>query len=118
MKSGSGDLTAALIDEDEVVGASIVAREPLVLAGHPWATAVFRQLDERVQLDWYIEDGQAADSDDIICRLVGPARGLLTGERTALNFLQTLSATATTTAAFVAAVVHCIEAHRCPCSPA
>ena len=100
---GSGDLTAGLVDETEIVGASIIAREPLVLAGHPWATEVFRQLDERIQVDWYIEDGQDAEADDIICKLVGPARGLLTGERTALNFLQTLSATATATAAFVAA---------------
>jgi nicotinate-nucleotide pyrophosphorylase (carboxylating) len=100
---GSGDLTAGLVDETEIVGASIIAREPLVLAGHPWATETFRQLDERVQVDWYIEDGQDAEPDDIICKLVGPARALLTGERTALNFLQTLSATATTTAAFVAA---------------
>jgi nicotinate-nucleotide pyrophosphorylase (carboxylating) len=101
---GSGDLTAALVDEDAVVGASILARESLVLAGHPWADEVFRQLDERVQADWYIEDGQDAEAGDIVCKLVGPARALLTGERTALNFLQTLSATATATAAFVAAV--------------
>lgn len=100
---GSGDLTAGLIDEAEIVGASILARESLVLAGHPWADAVFRQLDDRIQVDWYIEDGQDAEADDIVCKLVGPARGLLTGERTALNFLQTLSATATVTAAFVAA---------------
>ena len=101
---GSGDLTAALIDEDEVVGATIVARESLVLAGHPWANEVFCQLDERILADWYIEDGQRAEADDVICKLVGPARPLLTGERTALNFLQTLSATATTTAEYVAAV--------------
>lgn len=101
---GDGDLTAALIDEDELVGASITARESLVLAGGPWAKEVFRQLDERVQVDWYIEDGQEAEANDVVCKLVGPARALLTGERTALNFLQTLSATATATAAFVAAV--------------
>jgi nicotinate-nucleotide pyrophosphorylase (carboxylating) len=101
---GSGDLTAALIDEDEVVGASIIARESLVLAGHPWAAEVFRQLDESIQVDWYIEDGQRAEAGDVICKLVGPARALLTGERTALNFLQTLSATATVTAEYVAAV--------------
>jgi len=101
---GDGDLTAALIDEDEVVGATIVARESLVLAGHPWAAEVFRQLDERIQADWYIEDGQRAEADDVVCKLVGPARALLTGERTALNFLQTLSATATVTADYVAAV--------------
>ena len=95
---GSGDLTAGLIGEDEILGASIIARESLVLAGHPWANEVYRQLDERVQVDWYVEDSQGAEADDIICKLVGPARALLTGERTALNFLQTLSATATTTA--------------------
>jgi nicotinate-nucleotide pyrophosphorylase (carboxylating) len=101
---GGGDLTAALIDEDEVVGATIIAREPLVLAGHPWATEVFRQLDERILVDWYVEDGQRAETDDVICKLVGPARPLLSGERTALNFLQTLSGTATLTAEYVAAV--------------
>jgi nicotinate-nucleotide pyrophosphorylase (carboxylating) len=101
---GSGDLTAALIDEDAVVGATIIARESLVLAGHPWANEVFHQLDERIQVDWYIEDAQRAAADDVICKLVGPARPLLTGERTALNFLQTLSGTATLTAAYVAAV--------------
>ena len=101
---GGGDLTASLIDEDAVVGARIIAREPLVLAGHPWATEVFRQLDDSIQVDWYIEDGQGADPDDVICKLVGPARPILSGERTALNFLQTLSATATTTSAYVAAI--------------
>jgi nicotinate-nucleotide pyrophosphorylase (carboxylating) len=101
---GDGDLTAALIDADALVGATIIAREPLVLAGHPWAAEVFHQLDESIQVDWYIEDGQRADTDDVICKLVGPARALLTGERTALNFLQTLSGTATVTADYVAAV--------------
>jgi len=98
---GDGDLTAALIDADAVVGATIFTREPIVIAGQPWVDEVFAQLDERVIIDWYIGDGQSADTDDVICKLVGPARTLLTGERTALNFLQTLSATATVTAAFV-----------------
>lgn len=101
---GSGDLTAGLLDGDEVVGATIVAREPLVLAGQLWADEVFRQLDDSVQVDWYTSDGQTADIDDVICKLVGPVQALLTGERTALNFLQTLSSTATTTATYVAAV--------------
>jgi len=98
---GDGDLTAALIDADAVVGATIFTREPITLAGQPWVDEVFAQLDERVIIDWYIGDGQSADADDVICKLVGPARALLTGERTALNFLQTLSAVATVTAAFV-----------------
>ena len=101
---GEGDLTAALIDADAIVGAKIIAREPFVLAGHPWADEVFRQLDERIQVDWYVEDGERAEADDIICKLVGPAQPLLSGERTALNFLQTLSATATVTARYVAEI--------------
>jgi nicotinate-nucleotide pyrophosphorylase (carboxylating) len=101
---GAGDLTASLIDTNTVVGAQIVAREPLMVCGEPWVNEVFRQLDEAVVLDWYIGDGGKADAGDVICKLVGPARALLSGERAALNFLQTLSATATTTAAFVAAV--------------
>jgi nicotinate-nucleotide pyrophosphorylase (carboxylating) len=76
---GSGDLTAALIDAEEMVGATILARESLVLC-------------------------QTAEADDVICKLVGPARGLLTGERTALNFLQTLSSTATEASKYVAAI--------------
>jgi nicotinate-nucleotide pyrophosphorylase (carboxylating) len=101
---GNGDLTAALIDADAVVGATIFTREPIILAGQPWVDEVFAQLDDRVVVDWYIGDGQSADTDDVICKLVGPARALLTGERTALNFLQTLSASATVTAAFVQAI--------------
>ena len=101
---GDGDLTAALVDADAVVGATIIARQSLVLAGQPWVDEVFAQLDSNVLIDWYISDGQTAEADDVICKLVGPARALLTGERTALNFLQTLSSTATRTAAYVAAV--------------
>ncbi len=101
---GDGDLTAALIDEETVLGATIVARQSLVLAGHPWVDEVFAQLDDSVVIDWYVSDGETAESGDVICKLVGPARALLTGERTALNFLQTLSSTATRTAAYVAAV--------------
>ncbi len=101
---GDGDLTAALVDADDVVGATIIARQAFVLAGQAWVDEVFRQLDENVLIDWYVSDGQTAENDDVICKLVGSARALLTGERTALNFLQTLSATATTTAKFVEAI--------------
>ncbi len=101
---GAGDLTASLIDTNAVVGATIIARESLVLCGEEWVNEVFRQLDENIIIDWYIGDGGRAEADDVICKLVGPARALLTGERTALNFLQTLSSTATTTAAYVSAV--------------
>jgi nicotinate-nucleotide pyrophosphorylase (carboxylating) len=101
---GAGDLTASLIDEDAVVGAQIIARESVVLCGEAWVDEVFRQLDENIIIDWYIGDGSRAEANDVICKLVGPARALLTGERTALNFLQTLSSTATTTADYVAAI--------------
>ena len=100
---GGGDLTSALVDDDAVIGATIIARESIIVAGQPWVDEVFAQLDERIVIDWYIGDGGRAEPDDVVCKLVGPARALLTGERTALNFLQTLSATATTTARFVAA---------------
>ncbi len=101
---GAGDLTAALVDSDAVVGATIIARQSLILAGHAWVDEVFQQLDESVQIDWYVNDGQPAHTNDVICKLVGPARALLTGERTALNFLQTLSATATMTSSYVTAI--------------
>ena len=101
---GSGDLTASLIDAGEVVGATIVARESLVLCGQHWVDEVFAQLDDAVVLDWYVGDSQTAEANDVICKLVGPARSLLSGERTALNFLQTLSSTATITSKYVKAV--------------
>lgn len=99
-----GDVTAALVDADAITGATISAKESLVLAGEPFANEVFRQIDESVVIDWYIGDTERAETGDVICKLVGPSRAILTGERTALNYLQTLSATATTTAAFVDAV--------------
>jgi nicotinate-nucleotide pyrophosphorylase (carboxylating) len=101
---GAGDITATLIAADAVVGAQIIARESLVLCGEVWVDEVFRQLDENIVIDWYIGDGGRAEADDIICKLVGPARAILTGERTALNFLQTLSATATITGRYVKAI--------------
>lgn len=101
---GSGDLSAALIDTDAVIGATIIARESLVLAGQAWADEVFAQIDNNIVLDWYVGDGQRAEADDVICKLVGPARSLLSGERSALNFLQTLSSTATQTAQYVNAI--------------
>ncbi len=101
---GAGDLTAGLIDDDAVVGAQILAREPLVVCGAAWVDEVFRQIDETIIVDWYIGDGQRAEPDDVICKIVGAARAILSGERAALNFLQTLSGTATTTAVYVEAI--------------
>lgn len=92
---GSGDLTASLIPVDAVSSAWVMTREPAVIAGQPWFDETFRQLDARVKIEWRVADGDQVVANQRLCNLRGPARALLTGERTALNFLQTLSATAT-----------------------
>ncbi|MBL8260367.1 MAG: carboxylating nicotinate-nucleotide diphosphorylase [Candidatus Competibacteraceae bacterium] len=92
---GGGDLTAALIPETAAAEATVISREKAVLCGTPWFDAVFRQLDSRVAVDWRAADGDRVEPDQVLCALRGPARSLLTGERTALNFLQALSGTAT-----------------------
>jgi nicotinate-nucleotide pyrophosphorylase (carboxylating) len=101
---GAGDLTAGLVPAAATARARIVTREAAILAGRPYAEAVFRRVDPRIACRWRLEDGDRMAAGAVICELEGPARGLLTGERTALNFLQTLSATATETARYVAAV--------------
>lgn len=101
---GAGDLTALLVPAGSLARAQIITREPAVLAGRPYTESVFRQVDPRVRLHWAAADGESLASGAPLCALEGPARALLTGERTALNFLQTLSGTATVTAAYVAAV--------------
>jgi len=92
---GRGDLSAALVPASTHADATIITREAAVLCGIPWVAEIFRQLDPSVQLHWPVNEGQAVEADAIVCQLSGPARSLLTGERAALNFLQTLSATAT-----------------------
>ena len=74
----------------------MITREPAVVCGGPWFDEVFRQIDPRVGIEWQADEGDLVDAGALLCRLAGPARSLLTGERTALNFLQTLSGTATT----------------------
>jgi nicotinate-nucleotide pyrophosphorylase (carboxylating) len=102
---GSGDLTAQLIPADRVAHASVITREDAVLCGTAWFDEVFRQIDARVRVTWSARDGDRVRADQELCTLDGPARSLLTGERTALNFLQSLSATATVTRRYVDAVV-------------
>ncbi len=92
---GGGDLTAALIPEDAQAEATVVSREDAVLCGTAWFDAVFRQLDPRIRIEWRAADGDRVEPDQLLCTLQGPARALLTGERTALNFLQALSGVAT-----------------------
>jgi nicotinate-nucleotide pyrophosphorylase (carboxylating) len=101
---GSGDLTAGLIGERSVAEASVVVRDEAVLCGRPWFDQVFEQLDPRIEIRWLYADGDALSPQATVCRMTGPARAILTGERTALNFLQLLSGTATATRAFVAAI--------------
>jgi nicotinate-nucleotide pyrophosphorylase (carboxylating) len=101
---GSGDLTAALVPETQQARATVITREAAVLCGRDWVDAVFAALDPAVVIDWHCRDGDAAAAGQKLCELRGPARSILTGERTALNFLQTLSAVATVTRRYVAAV--------------
>lgn len=92
---GSGDLTASIIPEAKQASALVVTREAMVLCGQEWFEAVFRQLDPAIVIEWQIQEGDDVAAGSLLCQLHGPARALLTGERTALNLLQTLSATAT-----------------------
>ena len=101
---GSGDITAALIDPGAHARARIICREDSVLAGSPWADECFRQLDPGVRMHWHCADGDRVAADAVLCELEGNARALVAGERNALNFLQTLSGTATVTRTYVDAV--------------
>jgi nicotinate-nucleotide pyrophosphorylase (carboxylating) len=101
---GSGDVTASLVPAAQRVRGSVVSREPAVLCGRAWVDETFRQLDSKVQLSWHAADGDRVASQQVIFSIAGPARPVLTGERTALNFLQLLSATATAARRFVDAV--------------
>jgi nicotinate-nucleotide pyrophosphorylase (carboxylating) len=101
---GAGDVTAALVPSQQQVRAHVVAREPAVLCGTQWVTETFHQLDAAIRLDWQAADGERIAADQVLLNVAGPARPILTGERTALNFLQTLSATATAASRYVEAV--------------
>jgi nicotinate-nucleotide pyrophosphorylase (carboxylating) len=101
---GSGDLTAQLVPAGRRGRANVLTRENAVLAGRPYVDEVFRQVDPDVTVDWQAGDGDSLVANQLIYRLSGPARSLLTGERTALNLLQTLSGVATATRRYVDAV--------------
>ena len=100
----TGDINAQLIPDTQCDTATIICREPMVVAGKAWVDEVFRQLDPNMQLDWAVKDGDAVAANQILVTLIGNTRALLTGERTALNFLQTLSSTATVVANHVAVI--------------
>ncbi|MCX4190944.1 carboxylating nicotinate-nucleotide diphosphorylase [Methylophaga sp. OBS1] len=101
---GQQDLTANLIPAESIAEAQLITRQDAVLCGRDWFNAVFSRLDDRIQIEWLAADGDALAADAIICRIKGPARAVLTGERTAMNFLQTLSATATSARQYADAV--------------
>lgn len=94
---GSGDITASLVAAEHMADAKVICREPAVLCGAPWFNEVFRAIDDSVEIDWRFSEGDAMAEGATACLLHGTARSLLSGERTALNFLQTLSGTATET---------------------
>jgi len=101
---GSGDVTAKLIPEDDFSLATVISREPAIICGIDWFEEVFAQLDSQIFIEWDVNDGDAIEAGQQICSLSGSTRALLSGERSALNFLQTLSSTATKAAEFVAAI--------------
>ena len=101
---GSGDLTAQLISATVDASATVITREAGVLCGTAWFDEVFRQVDARITVHWQAADAQSLKADQVLCTLRGPARALLTGERSALNFLQLLSGTASQTRRYVDAV--------------
>ena len=101
---GGGDLTADLIDPARRARARVLARESAVLCGAPWAEAALRALDPGVRITWHVQEGQRCAADQVVLEIDGNARALLSAERTALNFLQLLSAVATKTRAYVDAV--------------
>lgn len=101
---GSGDITAQLIPNDNQSTAEVICRESAIFCGTAWFEEVFRQLDKTISIDWHVNDGDKIQPDQLLCTLKGNSRALLTGERTALNFLQTLSGTATHTRQYVDAI--------------
>lgn len=103
---GSGDITALLIPDGQQAKATIITREDCVFCGKDWVIEVFAQLDREVKIEWNIDDGEFAPANSILFSLSGNARSLLTGERAALNFVQTLSGTATTSRFYANLVAH------------
>ena len=98
---GDGDISALLIDENKLLTTRLLVREDAILCGTAWFDQAFKQCDERIQLDWQSHDGDRVSAGSVLCQISGSARAILSAERTALNFLQTLSGTATTTRYYV-----------------
>tara|TARA_R110002111_G_scaffold39844_4_gene74917 strand:- start:108 stop:953 length:846 start_codon:yes stop_codon:yes gene_type:complete len=103
---GDGDITAQLIPAQKQAAGRVITREQATIAGREWVNEVFRQVDSSVSLEWLVEDGQTVSPDQVLFRMEGTARSLLTAERAALNWLQTLSGVATNCAGYAARVAH------------
>jgi len=101
---GSGDITAAIIPETTHAYAEVLTREDIIISGQAWFDAVFKHLDTNVTINWLVSEGEAVKKNTVLCKVSGSARALLTGERTALNLLQLLSATATVARKYADAV--------------
>ncbi|MDY7572876.1 carboxylating nicotinate-nucleotide diphosphorylase [Actimicrobium sp. CCI2.3] len=98
---GSGDVTGLLVPDEAIVQARVIVREVAVLCGAPWFEAVMTQLDARIRIDWHYNEGELMRADSVVCQIEAPARALLTGERSALNFLQMMSGVASQTRRYV-----------------
>lgn len=104
---GTGDVTAQLIPSDELSKGTIISREKAIICGTRFIDEVFKQVDASIQIEWLVADGDLVSAEQTLCTLSGNSRSLLTGERAALNFLQTLSGTATITHRYVMAIGDC-----------
>ena len=102
---GDGDLTASLIPANQQANATIISREDAVICGIDWVDACFKSIDKNTQIKWHINEGDTVIANQLLCEISGNARALLTAERCALNFLQTLSAVATQTRQYVDAII-------------
>ncbi len=98
---GNGDVTAALFTKNEIANAKVISREEAVLCGKKWFELAFHLLEPDIKIEWMCNEGDVMQANDLVCKLKGNAQAILTGERTALNFLQTLSGTATKTKIYV-----------------
>ena len=103
---GDGDITVLLIPPQQRLELQLISREQAIVCGRQWFNQAFHQLDPEISIDWQVDDGDPVSRDQVLCRLSGKARALLSAERTALNFLQTLSATATVTHYYQSLVRH------------
>jgi nicotinate-nucleotide pyrophosphorylase (carboxylating) len=103
---GEGDITAALIADDKHVTAKVITRQAGVVCGQPWVDEVFQQINPLLEVSWLVKDGATVSPDQILFSVTGKAQSILSGERPALNFLQTLSGTATATAKYASLIAH------------